>query len=275
MINLQEFYTEFSDRIAGLLEGINPDLDFEVSPQIGEFKYQPKQGKIHRPNNPIISGVLIARSDDLVPIEGYDVFTFTSLLNLTVYKELVQEVFNDISEFVSNYNGKTLAYNEEQDLLLTFDTPTVSNLDQKAAAGTSAEIRLYITAVLYGSGVMGNDISTFITHNGKAEKLDVLQGAWQLAKTNDSDNVGNDEYVRNVPTSQNLTLTLKVAYRKTPVLKQIVKDIHSGALKKEYTITYYDSAIDESFTHVMTLTQGTLSFTPGVVSALDLVFNRR
>ena len=105
-----------------------------------------------------------------------------------------------------------------------------------------------------------------------------MQSAWQVIKSYDNDNGGNDEYVISSPTSQTLTLTLKVAYRKTTKLAEIMNDILEGDLYKTYVISYSDGAAVPHETPkkiTMTLGQGTQSNAPGVLAALDLVFYKK
>lgn len=281
MFNLQEFYAEIADNISTMLESFDQELDYSIQPQIGTYRYQPKQGRIRRKNNPIITGTLIARQNELVPIKDYDVFTFTSSLVLLPPKPIVEKVFNDVSAFVAEYNATTLRYTMDgtvKDLLITMESPVVVNVDQRAGAGSSGEIRLFITFLVFGAGVMGNDVNIAIEYeeNGetKTEPLVYLQSAVQKIKTYEADNIGNREYALSVPSSQALTLTVKVAYRKTTQLMAIVSDLFSGRLDKTYTVLYSDGAAilaDSPVRLNLSVGQCTLSNAPGVISSIDMV----
>lgn len=288
MDNLQTFYEGVADFLSDALETIDSKLDYEIQPQIGEYQYQEIQGRIRRKKNPKISGVLIARQSDLIPIKDYGVFTFNALLSVTAPKQYVRKVYNDISALVNAYNA--VAVDSEPAYMMNFATPTVSGLEQRAGAGSSADIKVYITFVVYGEAVTGNDVQIGIEYddNGvtKIEPLLYLQNAFQNIKSYESDNVGNYEHTISVPTSQTLTVTIKVAYRKTPVLMQIVKDIFDGNLDKTYTLRYSDGAAvphDTTSNNVTTVNsiplilsigQCTLNNAPGLISSIDMVCYR-
>lgn len=288
MDNLQAFYEGVADFLSDTLETIDSKLDYEIQPQIGEYQYQEIQGRIRRKKNPKISGVLIARQSELIPIKDYGVFTFTALLSVTAPKQYVRKVYNDISALVNAYNA--VAVDSDPAFMMTFATPTVSNLDQRAGSGSSADIKVYITFVVYGEAVTGNDVQIGVEYddNGvtKIEPLLYLQNAFQNIKSYESDNVGNYEHTISVPTSQTLAITIKVAYRKTPVLMQIVKDIFDGNLEKTYTLRYSDGAAvphDTTINNVTTVNsipltlsigQCTLNNAPGLISSIDMVCYR-
>lgn len=273
MENIQEFAVRIADFISEELESIDSGKNYIINPQFGFYKYTPKGGRIHKKGNINISGVLLTRSNAIVPIHDYDLFTLPSFLTLKVPQLIAQDVFNAVSQFVVNYNGTAFAVDDDNYAQFTFQTPTIENADQSQGAGTSAEIRLLFTAVYFGSAVIGNNIKLSLD----GEQLSVLQAAVQVVKSYDSDNVGNDEYVRSCPTSQTVTITAKVAYRNTTELTKLVKNQLNGDLQQTYTISYVDGAAfteEEPFEALFTATV-TNSFAPGEIAALDIVFYKR
>ena len=290
-MNTKQYISWLAKKLSDGLDALDNSRDYEILPQVGDYKYQPKQGKIRRKQKPIITGTLISRQDELVPINGYELFTVTALMTLVVRMSDVGDVLDYVSQFVMSENGKTVTYTDivddpnvagdqshSYDVQYVLSTPTVVNLDQRQGAGTSAEIRLFITTVVSEEAIYGSKINLSVLVEGTTyERLQVLQGALQVVKTYRSNNVGNDEWVNNVPTSQSITITAKVAYRKTTKLTGIVGDILSGNLDKKYQIAYSDgAAYQESSPWIMNMTigQGTVSWAPGEMGAIDLVLYR-
>lgn len=286
-MNNQEYIAWLAGSISDALAAIDVKHDYEIMPQVGSYKYQPIQGRIRRPNLPKLSGILLSQANDLVPIQGYELFTISSLLTLIVRVSDIEKVFNAVSLYVMQKNGITDSYtaiegNESHsyDVQFAFSAPTVANLMQRQGAGNSAEIRLFVTTVVSDYAVRGNDVNISIVYTKNSEtvkeRLQVLQGALQVIKSYKSNNVGNDEFVNNVPQSQAIQINVKVAYRKTPKLMELVQDQLTGALRKTYQIEYSDGA---AFPHTSPKTlevtaQITNSFAPGEISALDIVFCR-
>lgn len=294
-MNTEQYISWLAATIADDLGTIDGTRDYNIAPQLGSYKFPAKQGKIRHPQKPPFSGVLISRPDNLVPIHGYELFTISSMLKLTVPVGDEPGVLNALGQWVINNNGLTVSFRDIEDdpntegeqghvydVQYSLSFPNVTNVTQRGAAGTSAEITLLITTEVSHEAVRGNDVKAGIvyTENGteKTEFFQVLQSAWQVIKSYDNDNAGNDEYVNSSPTSQTLTLTLKVAYRKTTKLMEIMNDILDGDLQKTYVISYSDGAAVPHGTPkkiTMTLGQGTQSNAPGVLAALDLVFYKK
>lgn len=295
-MNTEQYIAWLANQIADDLAEIDGTRDYKIAPQLGGYKFQAKQGKIRHPQKPPFSGVLISRPDNLVPIHGYELFTISSMLKLTVPIGDEPGVLNALGQWVINNNGLTVSFrdieddpntNGEQghvyDVQYSLSFPNVQNVTQRQGGpGTSSEITLLITTEVSHEAVRGNDVKVGIvyTENGteKTEFFQVLQSAWQVIKSYDNDNAGNDEYVTSSPTSQTLTLTLKVAYRKTTKLMEIMNDILDGDLQKAYVVSYSDGAAVQHETPkkiTMTLGQGTQSNAPGVLAALDLVFYKK
>lgn len=286
-MNTEQYISWLAATIADDLGTIDGTRDYKINPQLGGYVFPPKQGRIRHKEKPPFNGVLISRQDSLVPIHGYELFTISSVLKLIVPTGDEPGVLNALSQFIVEKNGLSVTYSDidgEQDYDVQFalSFPNVTNVTQRGAAGTSAEITLLITTEVSANAVRGNDVhvSFVYTENGveKTEPLQVLQSAWQKVKSYDNDNAGNDEFVVSTPGSQTLTFTVKVAYRKTNMLKEIMNDILDGELQKEYELSYSDGAAVEHATPKkikMTLGQGTQSNAPGVLAALDLVFYKK
>lgn len=293
--NVENYIAWLAGKVSDLLNAIDIKHTYDVQPQVGDYQYQPIQGKIRRKQPVIFSGTLISRQNELVPYEGYELFSVTSLLTFIVPKKYIPTVFGAVSKFVSDNNGSTVTYTVAQadlteksyDVQFDLYTPTVANLEQRQGAGTSAEIRLFVATTVAAEAVFGNAINLSInytkdvtvggnqTTQSFTERLLVLQGAMQTVKTYDADNVSNEEYVRSVPTSQTMTITAKVAYRKTDMLQDIVRNVMKGDLDKVYNVSYSDgAAVPGKMTFDVTIGQATVSFAPGEITALDLVMYR-
>lgn len=294
-MNTEQYILWLAATIADDLGTIDGTRDYKINPQLGGYVFPAKQGKIRHPQKPPFSGVLISRPDNLVPIHGYELFTISSMLKLTVPVGDEPGVLNALGQWVINNNGLTVSFRDIEDdpnteseqghvydVQYSLSFPNVTNVTQRGAAGTSAEITLLITTEVSHEAVRGNDVhvSFVYTEDGveKTEPLQVLQSAWQKVKSYENDNAGNDEFVVSTPGSQTLTFTVKVAYRKTKMLKEIMNDILDGELQKEYELSYSDGAAVEHATPKkikMTLGQGAQSNAPGVLAALDLVFYKK
>lgn len=287
--NIKDFCDELSAFLETKFESIDvetvgstarPKHSYDIAPQIGSFKIRRRKGRIRKKQTVSIQGTLISRQDALVPIAEYGLFTATSLLTLQVKEPMVDDIFDVVSKLVSSYHGTTQSFPAEPEVgaedaatyfQITFDTPTIANLDQKSGVGTGAEIRLFVSATVYDKSVLGNAVE--ISIDGEAQY--VLQGAIQVLRTYESDNVGDDDFVRNTAASQSILVTAKVAYRKTTVLKNLIADELSGNIEKTHTVTYSDGAgISHTSpkTMTMSLERFTNSFAPGEICAYDLVF---
>ena len=273
----------FSDDLAAFLETKLEALDvdgnerqlhaYDISPQVGDFKVSRKRGRVQKKELVKIPGTLISRQDALVPIKDYGLFTATSLLTLQVKEPMVEAIFDVVSKLVSTYHGTTQpsgALTDTPFWQINFETPTVANLDQKSGIGTGAEIRLFVSVVVYDTAVLGNGVSLSI--DGEAQLP--LQAAVQVLRTYEQDNVGNDEFVRNVPASRAITVTAKLAYRNTTALAALIADELAGEdLYKTHIVTYSDGAgISTPKTWLMTVERLTHSFAPGEIGAIDVLF---
>lgn len=278
---------DFCDDLAAFLEGRLEAIDtvtvggverqlhaYNIYPQIGDFTYPKKKGKIRKKELVTIKGTLIARASSLVPIQDYGLFTATSLLTLQVKEPMVDEVFDVVSKLVSTYQGTMQPSGDTSSPFwqLNFESPTVANLDQKSGVGTSAEIRLFVSAVVYDTAVLGN--SVVLSIDGEPQLP--LQAAVQVLRTYEQDNVGNDQFVRNTPASRAISVTAKLAYRNTTALAALIADeLDDANLDKTHTVTYSDGAgipHTSPKTWVMTVERLTHSFAPGEIGAIDVLF---
>lgn len=285
--NIKDFYDDLAAFLEGRLEaidtvtvgGVERQLHaYNIYPQIGDFTYPKKKGKIRKKELVTIKGTLIARASSLVPIQDYGLFTATSLLTLQVKEPMVDDVFDVVSELVSTYNGTIQPYADDPDTQaalycqLTFETPTVANLEQKSGVGTSAEIRLFVSVVVYDTAVLGN--SVVLSIDGEPQLP--LQAAVQVLRTYEQDNVGNDQFVRNTTESRAISVTAKLAYRNTTALDALIADeLDDANLDKTHTVTYSDGAgipHTSPKTWVMTVERLTHSFAPGEIGAIDVLF---
>lgn len=282
--NIQDFVIKVAAFIQDYLEAKDTSKEYNIIPQIGDYKYQPKQGRIRKKQKPDVTGTMISRASDLVPIKGYNLFNLNALLTLIVPTSMIPSVYDAVCKFVVDYTGEPVDFGYDDTsttpathvpfmVEFTCTAPIIGERQQREGAGDSATVQLFLTIVAYGNAVLGNDIVLKID----GETIDVLQAAAQISKSYDANNVGNAEKVQSYPTAQTLIINAKVAYRKSDVLKSLVKELFNGEVEATHNVYYADGAAfiendqnDPPFEGAFTI-EVVNNFAPGVISSLDIV----
>lgn len=261
-------YSELARMIQDGLQSLTNDFTFAISAQVGDFRYQPKQGKIRVKNKPIINGVMVIEPSDISPIKGFDSYEVVSSLVLTVYKEYASEIYDLLLGYVTENKGTAFELGDFA-CVVNFDMPTINNLGQKPGVGNSVDIQVFAYYQLISDGVISN--SCIIEIDG--EKMLYLSAGIGNASQLYPANIGNTEFSLSTKTLQALSLAVKIPYRNTPKTVELVRDIMAGALDKSYTLTYYDGLAfteDEPFTVQITTQNMNISLQPQKIPAIDI-----
>lgn len=266
-------YSELALQIENGLNALTNDFNFSISAQIGDFKYQPKQGKIRQNNAPIVNGVMVIEPSDISPIKGFDSYEITSSIVLVVYKHYADEIYNIVLRYVTENKGNAFELTDDNGntfaCVVNFDMPTMNNLGQKPGVGNSVDIQVFAYYQLISDGVISN--SCIIEIDG--EKMLYLSAGIGNASEMYPANVGNDEFSLSTKTLQALSIAVKIPYRNTPKTVELVRDIMTGTLNKKYMLTYYDGLAftkDKPFTAKITTQNMNISLQPQKIPAIDI-----
>lgn len=280
-------YQIIAETLEAKLETVLSTYNFEIAVQIGDVKYQPRQGKIRKANKPIINGILIARPTELVPVKDYDSYELDCILSIAPSAPVSKAAFDSLLYIAKDNSGEIIEIRDENEvlttgILLTFNTPYMVPTDIKSGAGVSPEIRLAISALVYGKAVVSNQIHFEICVDPSAvtptyERLQILTGAVSNVATQELQNVANNEQATAIKTSQTVSSNLRVIYQDTAALKQIVSDIFNAPLDKTYKMRYYDDVAILSTSPVVfdiLASQISLNLAAGTIATLDFNLTR-
>ena len=274
---MEELLALFFENLLNSSPTNNGRFDFNINAQLGEYKYQPRQGKIHVKNAPIINGTLIARPTEYVPIYQYDVFEHNSVLTFVVEEPFANDVYDIVDAVSYKLVGTTETIGDVK-VQFNFDRPTMGAMESRPGVGSSVEIKLFMRALIHDTSVSSNSIRIWLkdtTVSNSWEELLVLQGAVANTSTLETANVKNDEFATSIKTMQSIVFNGKFAYRDTPILKRLVRDIFEGSIEKTYLFRYSDgvafTGTNSDFAKFDVLSsQITLSFAKGAIASIDV-----
>lgn len=275
MINYKQLTEYIQDGIQAAVTptGGTAPYNITVNTQVGEYKYQPVQGKIRTQNAIEVTGNLLFRPSDTVPIHGLSMYTLTSHLEFVVPVQIAQDLCTSLQKYIDETVGTATAFTDTDGnkyaATLGFDTPVMSSRQIYPGVGNGVLLSCFIYFQLIKDGVISNQC--VITIDGEP----MLYLSAGIANTSQAfpANVGNNEYATSTKTMQTLALSIKIPYINTNIVKTLMREVFDGSLSATHTLTYSDGVAYLStapYTATINTSNMNISLAPNTVPSIDI-----
>lgn len=231
--------------------------------------------QIYKNDKPIMRGVFVPSTGDIVPIQG--LYSFTAGANLIFackdeYRGQLFSILNDWSVEQAGAGGVLTVEEDKIAYLISTNTPGVGNEQVLPGMGQGVPMNVILSFQFIKNGAIGNSCVWELD----GENLTDLLNTIDKNKTINADARENDEVLTSVQCSQSIDFRFTLPYINTPAISSLVQELFSTEeLAKVHTLSYYDNvAIPEAnkVTYNVTVQAISLKNQKGTVSSIDVVF---
>ena len=290
MVNLTKIASELIHWYESTYLGGLDSNKFKITiyPQVGDYRFQPVQGKIKTRNRIEITGTLTTIPVEQPPILGYGIHEERLSLNFIVPTGRLSVFMKDMDALISYWNGKMSSegsWANADRYMYVFSSYNAIDLSQRPGAGSSVELVIPIRIIYlgynssYGTPIMSNEFTVrlgcYINSSWSYSSFIVLQSSFITTTNGETTNVSNSEFSTLRPDTQILSCSLKMAYISNTVSDQIVKDIFTKKQDTKYRLTFYKDSSNPLLNEVELLpSQISLSMAQGSVPSIDINLTR-
>lgn len=269
MIDLSGLATALENALNAIAQRDNVGFTFDI--QYANNKVSNEALKIYAPQVQVITGELAPMPSSVIPLQGLDIFYAAHTLNLIAPRNQLEQVLAIVQEYVGKNTGAQFMINGYAGRAI-YQMPNVDAPFDNISLKFGNNITLQADYLFVKSGVFAN--ATVIELDG--EKMFAMNWSVRNDKTPSSNNIVNNPLLTVQAQTQSVQYTWGMYYTNTPVIAQLIKEIHGDKpLAQTHTLTWYDGiAYTESApkTSQVVLVSGICNGAAGDISQLEVHF---
>lgn len=270
-------YTQIVSNIESELNALAEDYGVAFRFELKNVSniYVQKAVQVLKKDMPILRGVFIPSSGEIVPIQG--LYSFTSSANIIfacadTYREDAYKILSTWTVQAAGASGVLTDDENSLSYTMSTDTPSVGAEQTIPGVGQGVTIGSIVSFQFIADGATGNMCVWEID----GMPLTDISSRTQKMRTLNSDQRENNQNLTAVAVSQSPSFNFTLPYVNTPAIKMLVEEMLSEEkLDAKHILTYYDNVVipeTEKVSYTVIAQAIAQNNEKGVVSSLEVVF---
>lgn len=269
MIDLSSLAQTLQDAFNAIATRDNVGFTFDI--KYAKNKVGGQSVKVLAPQQIVITGELLPMPSGVIPLQGLNIFYSAHTLNIVSPREQLDEVIAIVQEYAETNTGGEFSIGDYAGRGI-YQMPNVLPPLDNISMRFGNVVTMQADYLFVKNGVFAN--STVIELDG--ERMFAINWNVKNDKTPSMNNVANSPLLTAQIQAQNVQYSWMMYYRNTPVIKELIKEIHGEKpLEQTHALTWYDGVTYTEQTPksvVLRLVAGSYSGSAGDIPQIEVHF---